>query len=239
MRQLMLSIIILLLAIPAFAQSDGEQICYERFGQWDAENQTCFMEMGLTLRVAYPLELLDNEYIISVIEPYLESLRADFANIFAENGFPSPSPWSLYVTYEIYEYSEDIVTVKFDISEYTGGAHPNLYFNTMTFDLANQQLLSFTDLFQEDINPLTTIAPLAQEQLGAVLGTDEMTMQWIMQGTGDTNFENYRNYAVTDAGLMLFFEPYQVGPYAAGPQSVTIDWEILSEILRQPFVAAG
>jgi hypothetical protein len=239
MRPFILTLLVLLLVIPTIAQTDtdGERICYERFGQWDAENQTCFMEMGLTLRVAYPLELLDNEYIISVIEPYLENLRADFANIFAENGFPSPAPWSLYVTYEIYEYSEDIVTVKFDISEYTGGAHPNLYFNTMTFDLTNQQILSFTDLFQEDINPLTTIAPLAQEQLGEVLGTDEMTMQWIIEGTGDTNFENYRNFAVTDAGLMLFFEPYQVAPYAAGPQTMTIDWETLDGIVKSSFVS--
>jgi hypothetical protein len=44
---------------------------------------------------------------------------------------------------------------------------------------------------------------------------------WIEEGAGP-NGDNFARWALVEEGLILFFDPYQVAPYAAGPQVVTI-----------------
>ncbi len=42
---------------------------------------------------------------------------------------------------------------------------------------------------------------------------------------------NYRNWSLTDAGLLISFDPYQVGPYAAGPQEIAVPYADLAVII--------
>jgi hypothetical protein len=44
--------------------------------------------------------------------------------------------------------------------------------------------------------------------------------------------ENYRNWLVKRQGLEITFDPYQVGPYVAGPQYVTIPYKALAKIIN-------
>ena len=44
--------------------------------------------------------------------------------------------------------------------------------------------------------------------------------------------ENYRNWLVKPEGLEITFDPYQVGPYVAGPQYVTIPYKALIRVIN-------
>jgi hypothetical protein len=44
--------------------------------------------------------------------------------------------------------------------------------------------------------------------------------------------DNYRACAVTRKGLWVTFDPYQVAPYAAGPQHVLVPYSALKDILK-------
>jgi len=51
--------------------------------------------------------------------------------------------------------------------------------------------------------------------------------------------ENYQNWVLTPDALVFTFEQYQVAPYAAGPQTVTIPLSDVQDILAPEFAPAG
>jgi hypothetical protein len=44
--------------------------------------------------------------------------------------------------------------------------------------------------------------------------------------------DNYQGWTLTKKGLGIEFDPYQVGPYAAGPQSVLVPYSNLKDIIN-------
>jgi hypothetical protein len=44
--------------------------------------------------------------------------------------------------------------------------------------------------------------------------------------------ENYARWSITKKGLLFTFDPYQVGPYAAGAQYVIVPYTALKSIAR-------
>ncbi|MBI5959560.1 MAG: DUF3298 domain-containing protein, partial [Chloroflexi bacterium] len=145
----------------------------------------------------------------------------------------SPGPLSLYIEYETFQFSPNVISLNFTISTYTGGAHPNSYFRSFMFDLTGQRVLALQDLFLPGIDALGVIAPIAQQSLIAQLG-DAIDPAWLAQGAGPDPV-NYQNVVITPDALVIYFSPYQVVAYAAGPQVVSIPLADLAAILAPPF----
>lgn len=234
MKKLVLLIGILVASIfPVMAQEDA---CFQKGGTWDAEQEKCVLQGGLEININYPLAAAENEFVAQTVDTFIEQQKTQFLQFFAEGGFyPGvPAPWGLWIDYEEFQFSESVISLKFIISDYTGGAHPNTYFQTYTFDLTQETVIGFEDLFLEGSNPLAVLAPLAQQQLMETMGEFADT-QWITEGTGE-NPANYQSFVLTESSLILIFPPYQVAPYAAGPQQVEIPLANLSAILKPNFV---
>ncbi len=233
MKKLALVIVILLMSSGVFAQEDE---CFQKGGTWDAALEKCVLKGSLEINISYPLSATENEFVAQTVDAFIEQQKTQFLQFFAEGGFYAgvPAPWGLWIDYEEYQFSESVISLKFIISDYTGGAHPNTYFQTYTFDLAQETVIGFEDLFLEGANPLATIAPLAQQQLTETMG-EFADPQWITEGTGE-NPANYQSFVLTEDSLIVLFPPYQVAAYAAGPQQVEIPLADLSAILKPEFV---
>ncbi|MEA3248896.1 MAG: DUF3298 domain-containing protein [Patescibacteria group bacterium] len=132
-----------------------------------------------------------------------------------------------------FEADPQIQSVLLTIYTNTGGAHPNISYRTWTFDRSTDRIIEFHDMFQEEHNPLWTIYPTAKEQL---MGFEYADEAMIDNGTGDENFENYRNFIIDGNELVIMFEPETVGAYAAGPQEVRIPLDDIQVILKPPFL---
>lgn len=229
----LLTLLVLITPTSALAQDDA---CFERGGVWDSETAQCRYQTGMNITIDYPLAYVDHEFVDITLSEFINAARRDFVNSFIEYGleYSAVVNWEMNIGYTEYQYSEDIVSIQFSIYDFTGGAHGNIRFETFTFDLANQQVLNFEDLFQDEFDPLVSIAPIVQTDLETQLG-DMTDSQWITDGTG-SNANNYRNFAITEDSLIFFFPPYQVAAYAAGPQSVEIPLADLQAILVLPFL---
>jgi hypothetical protein len=224
-------LIVLSGAVHVMAQED---VCTQNGGNWDASAQQCILSAAIQIKIAYPLELAGYDLAAQTVDQFLATTRSAFLTPVAEGPFYSPpGPLDLQVDYELFDFSPTILSVKFTVYEYTGGAHGNTAFQTYTFDLAQQRILTLNDLFLPGSNPLQVIAPIVQQDLAATLG-DMADATWIEQGTG-TNPDNYQNFVLTPDALIFFFPPYQVAPYAAGPQTVSIPLAQLSAVLAPPF----
>jgi hypothetical protein len=138
------------------------------------------------------------------------------------------------ISNETYKFSEDIQTVVFNMSFYTGGAHPNSGYKSFTFDVKQDKELTLNDVFLNGNIPWDTISQLVQDDLKTQLA-DMADATTIEQGTG-TNPDNYKNWALTSDALIFFFDPYQVAPYVAGPQKVEIPLQMLKDVLTPAFM---
>lgn len=137
------------------------------------------------------------------------------------------------VSYNISYADNEIVSVWFGNYFYTGGAHPNSYSFTLNFDLKNGKELKLADLFRPNSNYLKIISDYCIKQLQKDLSDGDFDDQ-IQSGAGAEE-KNYDSWSITRKGITVTFDSYQVAPYVAGPQEVTVPYEILKGILRNDF----
>ena len=153
---------------------------------------------------------------------------------YKENGI------SLYdeTTYEIKTASDDVISVLFTDSNFQGGAHGSAVTTTLNFDVKNNRVLKLADLFEPNANYLKTIADFSRASLKAKLQKDEMFDEEMFNPGSEAKAENYQNWNLTNKGLLITFDAYQVAAYAAGPQEVVIPYSKLQNLLRKDGVAA-
>jgi hypothetical protein len=218
-------------ALPTSAQEDQ---CMQKGGTWDATQQKCTQFLSVELSIHYPLEFVPYDFAQQAIDQYLFEQRVAFAQAFTSPDFYySPGPLALDIDYTTSQFNEDIVGIEFTVYSYTGGAHPSTVYQTFTFDLAQQRVLTLEDLFLPGTNPLDVIAPIAQQSITTQLG-ELAIAAWIAQGTAPDPV-NYQTWMVTPDTLILVFQSYQVASGAEGPQTVVIPLSDLSAILAPPF----
>lgn len=123
------------LSRPVLAQTEDR--CLQKGGLWDAAASRCDFQAGIQIDIHYPLELADEGLMESTIDAYLRELQTGYLDSFAEYGlgYSMGQPWGLHVDYETFTFSPDVLTLKFTIADYTGGAHGNSTFKTFIFDL--------------------------------------------------------------------------------------------------------
>ena len=129
------------------------------------------------------------------------------------------------------------ISIGFGRSEYTGGAHPNHWSFSLNFDRRNSRELKLGDLFLPRANYLKAISDYAIEDLKKQQ-EDWADDEWIRTGAGPAA-ENFQSWNLTKKGLMISFDPYQVGPYAAGSFTVIVPFEKLKSVIKKDFAAAA
>jgi hypothetical protein len=189
----------------------------------------CLLTTEARVTVDYPLELGQNEVVASTIDPFIQSVRDNFFQTISGAFIPAPGPYELDITYEEVKHSDTLVSLVFTVYEFTGGAHGNTATQTYLFDLQNGIPLTLDSLFTDTDAALAVINPLVEADISAKLG-DMLDAQWLHDGTG-TNPANYQQFALDGANLIFYFPPYQVAPYAAGTQTVSIPLRQLADVL--------
>jgi len=134
---------------------------------------------------------------------------------------------SLDVKYTLVSQINDLWSFKFDFSFYSDtAAHPGLYSITVNYDLDQGRELALGDLFLVNSNYLETIASYCTNELSKQPFADPV----FLEGAKPT-VENYRNWNIAPEGLRITFDEYQVAPYAAGPQMVTVPYTELTSFI--------
>ncbi len=219
---------------PAAAQEDE---CYAKNGTWDADTSQCKLTVGVTVDVDYPLDFAAYPAAAAVIDAYITTQQQTFISSYTPDySLPSyTNNWWMGISHEDYHFSDDIRSIVFTNSFYTGGAHPNSGFNTFTFDVTADKQILLEDLFVKGDIPWDTISTFVQDDLTTHLG-DLSDAQMIELGTG-TNPDNYKSWALTPDSLIFFFDPYQVAAYVAGPQQSAIPLSTFAGQLNPPFAS--
>jgi len=135
---------------------------------------------------------------------------------------------SLELRYALISQIGDLWSFKFDFWFYSdGAAHPGLNSITMTYDLGQGRELALGDLFLPNVNYLEVISNYCVNELRKRPYSDS----FFLNGADPTP-ENYRNWNIAPDGLLITFDEYQVAPYAAGPQQVTVPYNELTSVIN-------
>ena len=148
---------------------------------------------------------------------------------------PEAPDSSMDCGYEIRIATDDLISVEFSESTYSrGAAHPNSYTSVLNYDVKNGKKLSLGDLFNAKSTYLKTIADYCVKDLKAQSKKDKDLMlddAQIQSGAGP-RADNYKAWTITKKGLWITFDPYQVGPYAAGAKTVLVPYSALKDLIK-------
>jgi hypothetical protein len=198
------------------------------------------------IEASYPAETLlareaspaANEKAVTILRSFIDGEirrfkeNGNFENLtetdIAMFGYADGRKQLLEISFEEYQ-SEETLSFVFTIYQDTLGAHGNTFFRTFVFDRNTGEGLVLHDLFASSAY-LNSLSGISRNTLMASLG-DSADAGMIDQGT--TPYEdNFQAWYLDADTLVILFPPYQVAPYASGPQKVEIPLSELNEILR-------
>lgn len=195
------------------------------------------------LHIAYPAitGLPEKEAVAHQLTLLMEQVAVRRAEDFKKNAVshpnadvgPLPGGNTLELSYEIQLPKKplgNLVSILFlETSYYDGAAHPGHIYFSYIFDLSNGKEIKLADIFAAD-DVYGPLSQLATQQLRASFVKQDIDEGgWFPDGAAPKE-ENFQVYTLTNEGLVLSFNEYQVAPYAAGPQKVVIPFNKLSAL---------
>ena len=108
--------------------------------------------------------------------------------------------------------------------QYTGGAHGSLIVFSRNYASSNGRPVTLKDLFKRPEKALVLMSALSRKKLL----DQELPRDMVEPGTTPDE-ENFSTFLPEKDGLTRYFNPYQVGPWAAGVITVKLTLEELSE----------
>ncbi|HEX8920127.1 MAG TPA: DUF3298 domain-containing protein, partial [Pyrinomonadaceae bacterium] len=163
-----------------------------------------------------------NQLVKSRITRELADFKKQMTALSAEDLKMLPAGVNNYldIGYDIEYGDDDLISVSFLEGNFTGGVHPNYGYFTITYDLKAGRELKLSELFKPGAKYLEAVSAYATKDLQSrkMPDSDENMglAQDIFADGATAKAENYQNWNITKKGLMFTFDPYQVGPFAAG-----------------------
>lgn len=107
-----------------------------------------------------------------------------------------------------------------------GAAHGQSSVQVLNLDLTTGSKITLADLFVN--NYRSTLKAFAKRNFMAQNGNDGW---WFT--TGDQPFDLPESFAITQKGITFFYQPYEIGPYAAGAPEVFLSKKDLAKWLKK------
>lgn len=136
-----------------------------------------------------------------------------------------PREYYLSISYDKGLVDENIISIVFNISNFTGGAHGASYFSALNYDIKNKKDLALADLFLGQADYLQKISDFCindlTKQMKERAGDEGAQGAWIQDGAGP-NIDNYSVFLINpstgsgQATITFYFPQYQVAAYALG-----------------------
>ena len=141
--------------------------------------------------------------------------------------------YSHYVSMDVRRHDDEAISLLALSSVYSGGSHPN-----SVQDLRQLKVLSLEDvIYPEQAAALAELVRSAVENKFSTLGNDilyEDYTQTIADAMEQGTMTPY--WYFSEQGLVVFFNQYELGPYAAGVIKAFVSYEDLDGIVREEYI---
>ena len=178
-------------------------------------------------------------YINGLVEKKVKDAKESFLdNVEEINNYTSNVSFeggehTLLGNTEVILWEEPLITSLLFKEEFNmiGAAHPGHTFESLIYDLKDQKILMLEDLFSDPMAALSYISPYAKKQLEEKLKQFDAEGSVIEAGLIPEE-ENFKTFTISEKGMRIVFQEYQVAAYAAGVQEVLIPWDEIIVFLK-------
>jgi uncharacterized protein DUF3298 len=200
-------------------------------------------------------DLETNLCISSFVTRCLQRFRVDSMATTAEKekmkhgAFPSAADDWLLISHNVHLLTPQALSVEFKLASYTAGAaHPNTHTKTLNFRLHPSMELELCDIFRSPSKYLEVLSDYcvtdlhrqqAQRGFGDADPREELKKlrhELVSSGAGP-EYCNYERLSLTKHGIIIHFDPYQVGSHAEGTYEVIIPSYELRDVVREEVAA--
>jgi uncharacterized protein YecT (DUF1311 family) len=217
----MLACLVLALLAPMAAAAGGLPV---------ATKAIAFKSKDFDIKVQYPQT--GNAAIDAALAAYARKSVATFKTYKPEDD-GNDRAYALDTTFKVQRNDGQMFAVLFNIYTDMGGAHPNTDYEAFDFLLPDGAQVFLPEILDGD-RGLKRLSALTSAELMRTIGTgpDSLTdKDTIAMGTGPLAY-NFKNFVWLPGRLHLFFPPYQVAAYAAGPQEAFIPLARIKDVIR-------
>lgn len=183
----------------------------------------------------YDIKVYYPETKFSKVNDEINKRTAKYINEFNEqvnllsNNNPSIK-FNLEVTFDTYGYNE-YVSYVFHVTSNIGGAHPNTHIFTINYNEKEDTIITMDDLLKKNSNIIHIISEYTYKQLSQNKKIIEFKDESMLKNGTSEKKENFENFALSNDGLIIFFERYSIAPYYLGEFKVVIPYETLKDIM--------
>lgn len=149
-----------------------------------------------------------------------------------DEGFDSPIGWSLERNVEVVYNTPKVLSISISDYQFTGGAHPNSFLIYASFNMSTGEKIKLSDILVDGY----------EAELNAIGEKEFRKVREVEPGQNLEEagfwFENDKfslndNFAITEDGLIFFYNSYDVAPYAAGPTELELNYEAIKNLMRK------
>ena len=172
---------------------------------------------------------------------YFSTYHKDLEPMYREeNTEMGEAPNEVWYSYE-YEtetkveyYNKHLLTYRFYMEEFTGGAHPVYFTYFQNIDLRTLKQIELNDLLIGEYDDELTEMLIAQlmEDVGA--STKEELEEYGYGTTAD--IIQTENFKLTPGGISFLYNIYEIAPYVIGPVEIDLSFKQLDPILNTEYM---
>ena len=199
-------------------------ITYPRFESFPNFNKIVEDQIVKVLSEDFIMEADGSESIEELENLFIKSYE-EFVASFPE----SQTPWDLSINVTTSYSTAEFVSLEMSTSSYTGGAHPNSTITYINLKKGDKKPVDFKDII------------INQKQITQIAETEFREYYEISEGNAFSDygftFEN-DEFSLPEAigfsnnGMILYYNSYEIAPYANGPTDLTIPFSKLEGLLK-------
>lgn len=168
----------------------------------------------------------------------IDSVTASASDLLsqAKADYTGQSNWTPYLCQVIYDpmrIDSGVLSLFGHTVTYSGGIHPDTASVSVTYDLVTGSVLSLGDLLTEGSTP-EDLARLATEALSQSGYSGSLYSDYAdsVAARFSGSWERDTGWYLSREGLVFYFSPYDIAPYAVGTVVAQISYENLTGILK-------
>jgi hypothetical protein len=172
-----------------------------------------------------------NKILKSDILGFYEKVKKEASQYYSDAKGVGINPFVANVTFDVKENENNILSIYTIYYQYSGGAHG--YNNDITYniDLSDGKLIELKDLFKENIDYKVIINEKINKQIDEIINEyGESTPIYEFKGIKDN-----QQFYLQDNNLVVYFELYEIAPYAAGIPKFEIPLKELKDVLNEKY----
>lgn len=165
---------------------------------------------------------------------------ADIETYAKEDYQLAPEYWSPYfidVTYTPTRIDRSVISLFANHSSYSGGPHPSLITESVTYDLTTGAVLTLGDILVDGYTG-TDLCALIIEALAPMSDDLHYDYETSLQDRFSGDYSNVASWYFSGTGLCFHFSPYDIAPYSSGTIIATIPYEDLNGVLNDQYLPA-